>query len=261
MLNRFLRELARHFGGGRGGSRKPPGGDASYEALFLGHDGRLADKWAHYFEIYDRHLQPFRNRPVKVLEIGVYHGGSLQLLRRFLGSRADIVGVDIDPRCADYAEPGIRIEIGDQSSPGFWAAFFARNGAFDIIVDDGSHVNPHMITTFTSVWPFLNDGGILLFEDCHTSYLEAAGGGLRAPGSFIEFSKDRIDDLNGLWGRDPTAPTNRLTYELGSISYYDSVVVFEKRVRTGPPRRIVIGTPSRELTPLEQQTIDAARAK
>jgi hypothetical protein len=199
---------------------------------------------------------------VKVLEIGVYHGGSLQLLRRFLGPQAEIVGIDIDPRCVDYAEPGIRIEIGDQSSPEFWAAFFERYGSFDIIVDDGSHVNPHMITTFTSVWPFLSDGGILLFEDCHTSYLKAAGGGLRAKGSFIEFSKDRIDDLNGLWGRDPSAPaTSRLTYELGSISYYDSVVVFEKRVRTGPPRRTVAGTPSRELTSIEQETIAAARAK
>jgi Methyltransferase domain len=262
MLNRIFRELARHFSRGRGGSPQPPGGDPSYEALFREHDGRLVDKWVHYFEIYDRHLQSLRNRRVKVLEIGVYHGGSLQLLRRFLGPQAEIVGIDIDPRCVDYAEPGIRIEIGDQSSPEFWAAFFERYGSFDIIVDDGSHVNPHMITTFTSVWPFLSDGGILLFEDCHTSYLKAAGGGLRAKGSFIEFSKDRIDDLNGLWGRDPSAPaTSRLTYELGSISYYDSVVVFEKRVRTGPPRRTVAGTPSRELTSIEQETIAAARAK
>jgi SAM-dependent methyltransferase len=275
MLNRFLRELVRHFGRGRGDAPPgaaagaasgklgdPVGGEPSYEALFRAHAGRLVDKWSHYFEIYDRHLRQFRNRRVKVLEIGVYHGGSLQLLRRFLGPQADVVGVDIDPRCADYAEPGIRIETGDQSSPEFWASFFARNGPFDIIVDDGSHLNPHMITTFTSVWPFLNDAGILLFEDCHTSYLEAAGGGLRTKGSFIEFAKDRIDDLNALWVPDKAAlAPSRLAYELGSISCYDSVVVFEKRVRTGPPRRVFAGTPSRELTPMEQQTVAAARAK
>lgn len=280
MLYQLLRrELARLFGAKRAGSgtRADPSGaaaatgaarklsensiakDTSYEALFLGHDGRLIDKWSHYFEIYDRHLAQFRNRPVKVLEIGVYHGGSLQLLRRFLGPQAAVVGIDIDARCAGYAEPGIRIEIGDQSNPAFWAAFFEKNGPFDLILDDGSHLNPHMIITFNSAWPFLNDGGILMFEDCHTSYWAECQGGLRAKGSFIEFAKDRIDDLNAFWSHDAASLSpGRLTHELGSVSYYDSIVVFQKRVRGGPPRRRVAGTPSRELTPLEEQAFAGA---
>ena len=282
MLYQLLkRELARHFSPKRarsGTHPEPPGAtsapgasvprkelenpirdDASYESLFLRHDGRLLDKWSHYFEIYDRHFRRFRNRHVKVLEIGVSHGGSLQPLRRLLGPQAVVVGVDIDPRCARYAETGIRIEIGDQSNPAFWAAFFEKNGSFDIILDDGSHLNPHMIITFGSAWPFLNDGGIILFEDCHTSYWADCQGGLRAKGSFIEFSKDRIDDLNAFWLPDTASlAPGRLTHELGSISYYDSIVVFEKRLRAGPPQRRVAGVPSRDLTPLEEQAFAGA---
>jgi hypothetical protein len=70
MLNRFLQELVRHFGRGRGEAPPgaaagtvggklgdPVGGELSYEALFRAHDGRLVDKWSHYFEIYGPSLR------------------------------------------------------------------------------------------------------------------------------------------------------------------------------------------------------------
>jgi hypothetical protein len=34
-------------------------------------------KWEHYFEIYHRHLEKFRGKPIRILEIGIYSGGSL----------------------------------------------------------------------------------------------------------------------------------------------------------------------------------------
>ena len=67
----------------------------AYEYLFASHKGRQIDKWQHYFEIYDRHLGRYANQKVRVLEIGVDHGGSLQLWRRFFGKHAEIIGIDI----------------------------------------------------------------------------------------------------------------------------------------------------------------------
>ena len=42
-------------------------------------------KWAPYFEIYQRHLAPFRGKPVKVVEIGVYKGGTLPMWKSYFG--------------------------------------------------------------------------------------------------------------------------------------------------------------------------------
>ena len=47
------------------------------EKYFMNNTGNLINKWKHYFDIYDRHFKRFRNKDIHVLEIGVYHGGSL----------------------------------------------------------------------------------------------------------------------------------------------------------------------------------------
>jgi hypothetical protein len=46
---------------------------------FKTNDQKLIHKWMHYFPIYERHLAPFRNRTITLLEIGVFKGGSLQM--------------------------------------------------------------------------------------------------------------------------------------------------------------------------------------
>lgn len=42
------------------------------QKYFESNKGRLIDKWLHYFEIYDRYFNRFKNTNVNVLEIGVY---------------------------------------------------------------------------------------------------------------------------------------------------------------------------------------------
>lgn len=87
--------------------------------LFEKNQGRLIDKWTHYFDIYHRHFARFRNKPVKVLEIGVFKGGSLAMWRKYFGPQAKIFGVDIDPVCKDFEEDGIKVIIGDQEDRTF----------------------------------------------------------------------------------------------------------------------------------------------
>lgn len=236
------------------------GKQKSFQDLFLEHDGRLIDKWSGYFNVYDRHFGRYRNQPVKVLEIGVYHGGSLQLWKEFFGSVATIVGVDIDARCADYAEENVTIEIGDQSSPSFWQAFFQKHGDFDVIIDDGSHVNQHQIITFLQAWPHLKDGGTFLVEDLCCAYWSEFAGGYRSRGSFIEFAKDRVDDLHAFWSKDHNSfRPNQFTYELGAMAFYDAMAVFEKSIRTQGMARMAVGNPSRTLSDDEFKVVEAAK--
>lgn len=43
-------------------------------------------------------------------------------------------------------------------------------GRFDIIIDDGSHINADIIAAFKNLWPVLNPGGLYCVEDVHSSY-------------------------------------------------------------------------------------------
>src|SRR5215472_16408253 len=80
---------------------------------FEAHDqGRGVWKWNHYFEVYERHFSRFRRTPVRVLEIGVYSGGSLEMWSEYFGPEAQIYGVDIEPACKAYDSDSVKVLIG-----------------------------------------------------------------------------------------------------------------------------------------------------
>jgi hypothetical protein len=227
--------------------------------IFRQHEGRLIDKWDHYFPIYERHFSRFRGLPVRILEIGVYHGGSLQMWKKYFGDKATLIGVDIDPRCAESAEERVDIEIGDQSDPKFWLDVLEKHGNFDIVIDDGSHIAGHQLAAFDSLWPQLADGGVYLVEDTHCAYWQTYGGGLGAFNTFVDFARERVDDLHAFWARDASLfPVTRYTREIGALSFYDSVVVMEKQLRNCPPTQLMSGQPSRPMSESEIEVVRRA---
>jgi cephalosporin hydroxylase len=125
------------------------------------YSGRQVDKWQHYFPIYDRHF--YRFEPTRVLEIGVDHGGSLQIWKQYFPT-AEIVGLDINPACKAYEEDRISIVIGDQTD----TKLLNSLGEFDIVIDDGSHIREHQSASFTALWP--RTKSVYLIEDCHGMY-------------------------------------------------------------------------------------------
>lgn len=187
-------------------------------------------KWDNYFDIYDEHLNKYIGKNPNVLEIGVAGGGSLEMWSKFF-ENGQIFGIDIEQECLtyQYQEKNIHISIGDQSSPEFWDFYLKDKGLFDVIVDDGSHVNEHQVITLLKVFPHLNDGGTIIFEDTHTSYWEKWHGAFRKPDSFIEFTKNLID-LQHRQHIDLVPPDEliKVFQNLKSITFYNSVVVFKK---------------------------------
>jgi hypothetical protein len=210
---------------------------------FEHNDGRLIHKWDHYFDIYERHFARFRGAAPVVLEIGVSHGGSLQMWRHYLGRRAVIVGIDIDPRTASLTGPGIDVRIGDQSDSTFLATLVEQYGPFDIVIDDGSHLPAHQIASLEFLWPHVRNGGVYLVEDLATSYWPEYGGGLRVPTSFIEYVKPIIDDLNAFNSREVGFEPTEWTRTVTGLHVYDGVVVFDRGSRTPPTTRLT-GRPS-----------------
>lgn len=214
---------------------------------FLNNRGRLIDKWMHYFDIYDRHFSPYRFKTITVVEFGVSHGGSLQMWKKYFGRKARIIGVDIDPRCAELGEDQIEIIIGDQSDREFLRELRERVGPIDILIDDGGHRMEQQIATFEVLWPAVVDGGVYLIEDLHTSYWSDFGGGYRRPDTFIEYAKGLIDSQNAWHSRnkDELAPDD-YTKSIGGMHVYDSVIVMDKRT-VQPPRRELKGNASFEV--------------
>ncbi|WP_078394697.1 class I SAM-dependent methyltransferase [Shouchella patagoniensis] len=213
------------------------------EDYFESNNGRLIHKWMHYFDIYERHFERFVGQEVNILEIGVSHGGSLQMWKDYFGEKANIVGIDIDPRCKSFEEEQVNIIIGDQGDREFWGEIKSSLPTFDIIIDDGGHHMHQLKISYEEMFPALSPNGVYLLEDLHTSYEWEYGGGYNEPNSFIEYSKKLIDNLHAWYSRDPQLEVNPFTTSTWSMSYYDSVLVIEKRPKTQPHHRMT-GTPS-----------------
>jgi 23S rRNA U2552 (ribose-2'-O)-methylase RlmE/FtsJ len=191
----------------------------------------MIHKWLHYFEVYERHVSPFRGRRVTLLEIGVSHGGSLEMWRHYLGRRATIVGIDISPRVAELASPGIDVLVGDQSDESFLEELVQRYGSFDVIIDDGSHFPEHQKASIEYLWPHLNDGGIYVVEDLHSNYWSDYGGRVGSPETFIAWLGHRIDDMHAFHSRDDDFVVNDWTRTLNGLHVYDSIAVLDKHLR------------------------------
>ena len=221
--------------------------------IFLDHQGHETVKWGQYFEAYDRFLGPLRNgvrlpdgatRTTRVLEIGVREGGSLQVLQRYFGACGEIVGVDLDERCRDIEVSPAHIRIGDQSDANFLLSVIAEFGTPDVVIDDGSHLPKHQIASFKTLWPLLNNNGVYIVEDLHTSYWREFDGGYKNRNGFVEFTKDAVDGIHRWYSRHKMTDRNKFAQtELKAVTVFDSLVAFEKKafrkpviLRFGKPR-------------------------
>lgn len=211
--------------------------------FFIENAGTAIDKWLHYFHIYHKTFNQYRVMELSILEIGVQNGGSTRMWQNYFGDHAKIVCVDIDPGCKKLEQEGFEVWIGDQESVEFWDNFKKSHTSFDIIIEDGGHGMRQQINTFEALFPIINDGGVYLCEDTHTSYFPILDdAGVNNPKSFIEYSKRLVDQMHGWYYK----PISQLTHNdlilmnLDSVAFYDSIVVFEKKAKN-PPSCLIRG--------------------
>lgn len=156
-----------------------------------------------YCVIYQSHLRARRRQVRSVLEIGVgginwgegYEttagGQSLRMWRDFFPN-AQVVGIDIHAK--DIKGRRLHFERGDQGDPEFLRAVALRYGPFDLIIDDGSHLGRHIITSFNTLWASVKPGGLYAIEDLGYSYdPEWEGGPPGTPGTAADLLKGLID--------------------------------------------------------------------
>tara|TARA_B100001173_G_scaffold295884_1_gene291056 strand:- start:344 stop:1024 length:681 start_codon:yes stop_codon:yes gene_type:complete len=142
--------------------------------------------------------------------------------RNFFGENARIIGIDINPEAKKWEEHGFEIYIGSQSDKDFWKNFKNKVDKIDILLDDGGHTFTQQIITFDSILDQINNNGLIVVEDVHTSYMAEFGGPSKY--SFIEYSKNIVDGINY---RFSSLSSKKFERKIWNINFYESIVVFE----------------------------------
>lgn len=198
---------------------------------WLNNTGKSIHKWTNYFPVYEKHFAPWKGKTVSILEIGVEHGGSLEMWKNYFGPDSTIVGIDINPNCARYESPGTHIRIGDQTDTIFLQKLLDEFGPFDIVIDDGSHISDHIIATFNFLYSKVKENGCYFVEDLHATYAANCGNSLSNPNSFINYIKSITDRLTADHAQRLSYPIspNSFTRDTFCISFYDSIIVLDKK--------------------------------
>ena len=183
----------------------------------------LSIKYDGYFPVYEKLLQNYRGKAITLVEVGVFNGGSLFMWRQYFGEQARVIGIDLNPDAQAWEDHGFEIYIGDQSKDLFWIEFFSKVGNVDVFIDDGGHTNSQQITTVHHAIQNINDGGILIVEDTHTSYLREFGNPSRY--SFLNFAHRIVDSVNSRSFCLKRAHS-KYSSHVHSVHFYESIVAF-----------------------------------
>ena len=213
--------------------------------LYAEHDGKVSDKWSLYLNVYEHLFTAFRDKPVRILEIGVQNGGSLEIWRKFFRNANIIVGCDINAECGQltFSSDKIALIVGDANTSETEREILERSAEYDIVIDDGSHKSSDIIRSFTRYFGHVAEGGIYVAEDLHCSYWKKYEGGLYDPYSSMSFFKRLADAVNSEhWGiarqrtdiLDPFAKKFCVTFDekllasIHSIEFSNSLCILRK---------------------------------
>lgn len=199
-----------------------------------------SDKWgAHWYaKHYEKHLAHLRKKKLKLLEIGIggydnprEGGGSLRMWRTYL-PRSKIFGIDIFNKTL-HNEKRIKTFKGSQVDDDFLNQLLDRIGVPDIIIDDGSHQNQHILHTFKFLFPKLNENGLYVIEDLQTSYWPSYGGknqDFNCPNTAMGFLKQLTDGLNYAEYRLKKYIPSYFDRHIVGIHFYHNIVFIQKGV-------------------------------
>ena len=142
----------------------------------------------------------------------------------------NIFSIDIYDK-SSLQEDRITIFKGSQIDKIFLNKVTEKIGAIDIIIDDGSHINEHVIKAFNILFPKLQDGGIYVIEDTQTSYWDEFGGDskdLNNPKTIMNYFKSLTDALNNQEFLIPNYKQNYFDKKIVSMHFYHNLIFIYK---------------------------------
>jgi hypothetical protein len=193
------------------------------------------DKWGDhwYTQHYQRYFGPLRKKSLNLLEVGVggYEGwgeggASLRMWKAYF-RKSKIVGIDIHDK-TKLSEHRIDVRQCDQTDSGGLLGLSKEYGGFDVIIDDGSHLNEHVVKSFQILFPVLRPNGIYVVEDTQTAYWPSWGGGIGNPKSSITFFRNLVDGLNHVEYPVRNYKPNYFDQNIVAISFFHNLIFISK---------------------------------
>lgn len=216
------------------------------ELIFLKYDTDKNNYFHNYTRQYNSLLHEFKEKPIKYLEIGIFNGGSIKAFKEIFKNSTCCLGLDIDSKCKEHedVENNLFIEIGDATDNNFIKYITEKYGTFDIILDDGSHINRDVINSFELLFPLLNDNGLYIVENtiCYKSYNCIVPNYKNHLEYFFKYThflnQWRYDSTEGIKDHciDPfkiqKKTENVFEYSIDKIEYGCSYIAIHKKIRT-----------------------------
>lgn len=199
-------------------------------------------KFAHYLSIYESAID--RTKPIRMLQIGSFYDGSLQMWQEYLHPDSLIVGIDSDAKLIRIADSGdVHVRLVGEGNASLFEKVTAEFSPFDVILDEGSHTSSHMVEAFRCLFAnALDDSGLYIIEDVNCDYwklyrdrrvsfidfvrilIDAMHGHYQVTSAETEFRVDHSDRI-----REMSVPA--ITPMLGGIEIYDSIVIVRRAAR------------------------------
>jgi len=199
-----------------------------------------------YTEHYERFFRPIRRRRLRILEIGIggyrdpYAGGeSLRTWKHYFPN-SEICGIDLHEKRLP-PERRIRVFQGSQVDEAFLRRVVQEMGGLDIVIDDGSHRNEHVIGTFRILFPLLAPGGIYAVEDTQTSYWPFMGGDSSEagnPDTMMGYFKRLADGLNHAEFLRPGYVPDYNDLHVTGLHFFHNLIFVEKGDNSAPSNMV-----------------------
>jgi demethylmacrocin O-methyltransferase len=199
----------------------------SLDELAIAFNTDKSSRTHNFTKHYEVYFENLRNAPLKLLEIGVQSGASLRMWKHYF-PKAEIYGLDYYP-LEVMEEERIKIFKGMQGNIELLEKVLL-DGPFDIIIDDGSHQNKDIMTSFEYLFPRMKPGGIYVIEDTTCTYWGDTHN--VGPNTTMDKMKQLVDDVNGGGKtgigdirKDPADPMFKQK-GLGKMTWYERNVSF-----------------------------------
>jgi hypothetical protein len=208
-----------------------------------------SDKFTrHSFQsIYEMFLEPRRDEPLKVLEIGIggentnAGGGSLFAWRDYLPNSL-IYGIDIYDK-SHLDEARIKTFVRDQADPVGLSKICDEHGPFDVVIDDGSHKGQDVASALFTLFRRLSPGGLYFIEDIQTSYWPPYNGSSIASDCYdtaVRWLKLSVDLINRDEVLDPTVFPLMADLDMSELHVFHNLAVLRSRPAGEPAKSKIL---------------------
>ena len=206
--------------------RTPPRASEPSLSSLLKRSG--SDKANHhaYDVVYEGLFAPFRDRPIRMLEIGVEDGHSLDVWSKYFASGSKIFGLAYNNTLKENLRDNVTIFHGSQGDASVLDRLVGA-GNFSIIIDDGSHLPSHQWNTFQTLWNTVTPGGVYVVEDIETNYWSKNAVVYGYP---LRHEKNAMDDFKRLVDTQVNAEFSRGVddTDMQWIQFYKNCVIIKK---------------------------------